>query len=107
MPHQFQEDLSCNWMYLTFAFLSLPGWALGANTDPDPGLIDLGGKECEEAHSSCPPGYDLPVIRTKEELDRIYEHYGGSGKLCYYQHVMYGVKTTVFWGLVWHFSIFT
>ncbi len=77
---QSNENFSPNWMLLTFAFLSLQGWALAVNMEPDPDLIDIGKKECNDAHSLCPKGYDLPVIRTKEELDRIYAHHGNTSK---------------------------
>ncbi len=97
MPHQLKENPGPNWMLLTFAFISLLGWALGANLEPDPGLIDIGMKECNEAHSSCPAGYDLPVIRTKEELDRIYAHYENISKF----YVITTILITVVHSYIW------
>ncbi len=63
-------------MFLTIALFSfLPEWGL-ANLDPYPGVIDLGRRTCEITLTLCPTGYEVPVIRTKEELDRIYAHSG-------------------------------
>ncbi len=77
---QLNKNFSPNWMLFTLAFLSLQGWALAANWDPYPDLLKFRDQHCNEAHALCPKGYDLPVIRTKEELDRIYASYGSTGK---------------------------
>ncbi len=46
----------------------------------DIGLIYLGELSRDDVHAMCPPGYDLPVIRTKEELERIQAFIGTKSK---------------------------
>ncbi len=43
-------------------------------------MIDMGIWSGDDAHSICPEGFGLPVIRSKDELDTIQQYIGEGGK---------------------------
>ncbi len=46
----------------------------------DPGLIDMGLQTADDAHNICPDGSDLPIIRSKDMLERIQRYIGNTGQ---------------------------
>ncbi len=53
------------------------------NQHANDGLIDMGVQSGQNAHNICPEGFDLPVIRSQDELERIENYLGDAGTVHY------------------------
>ncbi len=42
-------------------------------------MIDMKMRTGDDAHSICPEGFDLPVIRSKDEIEKIQQYLGEGG----------------------------
>ncbi len=73
-----QKKLKCIKTYKIF-FMKSPFFSGEDNQHANDGLIDMGLQSGHNAHNICPEGFDLPVIRSQDELERIENYLGDAG----------------------------